>query len=144
MPPPSNLPKRSKGNNAPRFSARRRTKEEKNRKLHEHWDLSMEELVSLTWTQTGRAAEGEFPSVVASLKVEFEAKLQVIMHTCPKCTSTQNSTKLPASKMFVVDLPGHFDVEWPRHTCKTCDHTWSPHPVDVGTFPATPVHPQTV
>ena len=144
IPPPSNPQKRRKGNNVPRKLRAKRTKETKNRKLHEHWDQSMEDLVSLTWTQTGRAAEGEFQSVVASLKAEFEAKLQVIMHTCPNRASTENSTKLPGPTMFVVDLPGHFDVQWPRNTCKTCDHTWSPHPVDVGTFPATPVQPQTV
>ena len=66
------------------------------------------------------------------------------MSTCPHCTSTHVFSKMSGSTMAVVDLGGHFEVEWPCQQCDTCNHTWTPFPVDVGTFPATPVEPRTV
>ena len=142
-PPLINLSKRSMRHYKPRFSVKR-SKEEKNRKLYDNWNLVVEDLVKKTWTQRGHAASGMFDPVEVSLKAEFEARLQREMNTCPNCTSTQDFTKLPGSTMSVVDVVGHFSVEWPHSKCNTCNHTWCPHPVEVGTFPATPLKPQTV
>mmetsp|Transcript_34845 Transcript_34845/g.76164 ORF Transcript_34845/g.76164 Transcript_34845/m.76164 type:complete len:255 (-) Transcript_34845:1594-2358(-) len=150
LPPPVDAPYgfvryRPTGFVAPEVRVKR-SKENTNRQLQSNWDLIEDKLFGNRLRYLGRAHEREeaVGTVEQQLSREITERLHLVTLSCPRCASTIITAQSDVAKLLVIDVTAHCHVDWPSCLCNACSHRWSPDPMDVGTFPATPSQPQVV
>jgi len=124
----------------------KRTKEERNRSLQTNWESAGEQLEERRLMYLGKKAEHRdiLGTAESTLALEIHDRFQLACKMCPKCGGVSCYQKPSSSSVLVVDILAHAHVDWPSIVCRNCAHSWLPNPADVGTFPATPVRPETI
>jgi hypothetical protein len=114
---------------------------DKTRKQHEAWGNSLpwlrERYMACLPSNISRA-KGQ----ASSLRSAIQAELAADTYCCPKCPHPQpEHSKEQDGIVWYYGLDGCFQLTMYKRTCKGCKQVFTPHALDFGCFPSTPVTP---